>query len=301
MRERATQHEDTDLTLRTKNVDQFLREHAITINHPHVLILSGAGVGEHHPLLPGQSLLVGRSAMADISLKDPGVSRVHTRIESRLEGIFVRDLDSLNGTYVNGERVLERQVEDGDRIHIGQITLLQLVWKKPSVNESRHRLYDLAAYDEATGTRSWGFFVDVLRWEFDYHRDKQQPLSLVLLCCDGIEVVRKSKGECLRLMVVRYLGESLMQFFGRNALVGCKDDSTFGVLLRNTDDEDAIDRVRDVLSSLSLHELDVCPEARDLEIFSGIATAAEDYYEDVDSLIRAAEERLQAAFLILKP
>jgi PleD family two-component response regulator len=91
-----------------------------------------------------------------------------------------------------------------------------------------------------------------------------------------------------------------MQFFGQEVLVGSKDDTTFGILLRNTSDEEAIDRVRDVLSSLSLHELDVCPEARALEVFSGIATAAAGYYKDIESLIRAAEERLQAAFLILK-
>ena len=68
--------------------------------------------------------VVGRGAEADLRLPDSGVSRAHA--ELRLHGDVVRvvDLDSTNGTVVNGQRVRESDLADGDRLDIGATSLV---------------------------------------------------------------------------------------------------------------------------------------------------------------------------------
>jgi len=71
------------------------------------------------PLREGESVCVGRSRDCDLALRSPEASRRHAEIACGPRGWVVRDLDSTNGTYVNGERVGERALHPGDRIEIG--------------------------------------------------------------------------------------------------------------------------------------------------------------------------------------
>jgi pSer/pThr/pTyr-binding forkhead associated (FHA) protein len=64
---------------------------------------------------------VGRSTEGDVFLDDVTVSRKHAIFERRTGGAwFVRDVGSLNGTYVNGEQVDETKLASGDEVQIGR-------------------------------------------------------------------------------------------------------------------------------------------------------------------------------------
>jgi len=78
-------------------------------------------VPPHPPLaLKGpDAVVLGRSRSCDLRLSDTDASRRHAEILPVTGGFVVRDLDSTNGTFVNGERVSERQLRPGDRIEIG--------------------------------------------------------------------------------------------------------------------------------------------------------------------------------------
>jgi pSer/pThr/pTyr-binding forkhead associated (FHA) protein len=66
---------------------------------------------------------VGRSLAADVRFDDATVSRRHALIVCQADGVRVLDDRSLNGVYVNGERVEWRALSDGDRIAVGRHTL----------------------------------------------------------------------------------------------------------------------------------------------------------------------------------
>ena len=67
---------------------------------------------------------IGRDSRSSIFLDDVTVSRKHGEIRHREEGFFVHDLGSLNGTYVNRERVEETKLAAGDELQIGKFKLL---------------------------------------------------------------------------------------------------------------------------------------------------------------------------------
>ena len=69
-------------------------------------------------------LTIGRSRESDIFLEDLAVSRLHTSVSRDESGRFLlRDEGSANGTYVNGQRVSEQVLEEGDEVQVGQTVL----------------------------------------------------------------------------------------------------------------------------------------------------------------------------------
>ena len=78
--------------------------------------------GEHAEALLyalGATARLGRAEDNDICLQNRGISRHHAEIAATVQGYVLRDLGSQNGTVVNGERVTERTLADGDQIALG--------------------------------------------------------------------------------------------------------------------------------------------------------------------------------------
>lgn len=78
-------------------------------------------------ILPGGVRTIGRAVGADFIIDAPLVSRVHCRLTALPDGALeVRDLDSTNGTFINGERVGTGRLAAGDRLGVGRVELLAL-------------------------------------------------------------------------------------------------------------------------------------------------------------------------------
>lgn len=86
------------------------------------IIVSDAS-GEREVPLDKDELGIGRTAQNDISLKVPEASREHCRILREGDAWFVEDLQSSNGTRVNGRKVTKFELQDGDEISIGAATM----------------------------------------------------------------------------------------------------------------------------------------------------------------------------------
>ena len=71
----------------------------------------------------GDRLAIGRVEGVDLVLDDKGISRRHCEIARTADGHSVKDLGSSNGTFVNGEKVTERTLADGDQLRVGGVTL----------------------------------------------------------------------------------------------------------------------------------------------------------------------------------
>ena len=75
-------------------------------------------------ILPGNIKTIGRSTGADFVVEAPLVSRIHCRLTAGASELEVIDLDSTNGTFVNGERVSRRTLRTGDRLGVGRVELV---------------------------------------------------------------------------------------------------------------------------------------------------------------------------------
>jgi hypothetical protein len=87
---------------------------------------------------------VGRSLAADVRFDDPTVSRRHALIVRQPDGVRVLDDRSLNGVFVNGERVEWRALADGDEIVVGRYRLQYLHLTPAALAEARAPAADAA-------------------------------------------------------------------------------------------------------------------------------------------------------------
>jgi hypothetical protein len=76
--------------------------------------------------LDGEATTIGRHPDSDIFLDDITVSRRHAEVRRATDGFHLHDIGSLNGTYVNRERVEETALRSGDEIQIGKFKLVFL-------------------------------------------------------------------------------------------------------------------------------------------------------------------------------
>ena len=87
-----------------------------------LLVQTGANAGARF-LLDAERTTVGRHPSNDIFLDDVTVSRKHAEFVRGVGSFIVRDAGSLNGTYVNRERVDEKTLSTGDEVQIGKYRL----------------------------------------------------------------------------------------------------------------------------------------------------------------------------------
>jgi FHA domain/zinc-ribbon domain len=91
-----------------------------------LVIRSGGGRAGESFAIDGDRLSIGRTPDAAVFLDDVTVSRNHALIVRRRDGLYIDDLGSLNGTYVNRRRIESHRLEDGDEIQIGKYKLSYL-------------------------------------------------------------------------------------------------------------------------------------------------------------------------------
>ena len=87
-----------------------------------LVFLTGPGSGRIFGL-KAHMVMIGRGQDNDVVLDDPATSSHHCRIESRNGAFWLADLGSTNGTLINGEPVVEKQLQHGDVLSIGQNTI----------------------------------------------------------------------------------------------------------------------------------------------------------------------------------
>ena len=94
---------------------------------PALVVKRGPTVGSHYFLGAGITR-AGRHPESDIFLDDITVSRRHAEFSRAADGkVVVRDVGSMNGTYVNRERIEEHVLSTGDEVQIGKFKLVFLV------------------------------------------------------------------------------------------------------------------------------------------------------------------------------
>lgn len=81
--------------------------------------ISGKYQGGEFPLVADKQIIVGRSSDLDMVLVEDMVSRKHARIAMAEDQIWIEDLGSTNGTFVNGEKIKRARLKEGDRVLIG--------------------------------------------------------------------------------------------------------------------------------------------------------------------------------------
>lgn len=115
--------------------------------------ISGKYQGGEFPVPVEGEIIIGRSSELDMVLVEDMVSRRHARITVEDGEIFLEDLGSTNGSFVNGEKITKLSLAEGDRILIGtSIIKVVAAQDEASIEEAKARMADASVAKRTTQT-----------------------------------------------------------------------------------------------------------------------------------------------------
>jgi diguanylate cyclase (GGDEF)-like protein len=262
---------------------------------PCLLAVSGPQRGSIFTI-EGPERIIGRTAECDIMLSDSGISRQHAVIRVRPDGtLMLRDLGSRNGTRLNGKRVSESVIEDGDTIRLGEATKLTLTWTDQAQETILRSQYDQATRDTLTGCYRRHYFMEELSREALHAKRSDTPLSVMFIDIDYFKRLNDTYGHVVGDDVLRQVGGMFLSMIRRSDVVARYGGEEFVVLLRNTTLEAAhhvAERWREAVNEAVL-QTDAGPLGVTVSI--GVSCNQDAAARTPDDLIRIADSKLYAA------
>jgi diguanylate cyclase (GGDEF)-like protein len=163
--------------------------------HAFLLVLAGPQFGEIFSLEPGRDYVLGRREDSDVPMRDDGISRRHATIRVQGAGGTIRDLGSVNGTYVDGARVPEARLSDGSRIQLGAQTTLKFVFCDELEARYQLKLAENAIQDPLTGVLNRRHFEERLAAELAGAQRHARPVSILLVDIDHFKTINDRFGH----------------------------------------------------------------------------------------------------------
>lgn len=173
----------------------------------YLVVLAGSDVGRLYRLQRCRTV-IGRSPDAQIVLEDATISRRHAAITYSSDGrVRIMDLGSRNGTWVEGRRITEHCLADGERIQVGAATTLKFGFQDGLEETFISQLYGSATHDSLTGVFNRRAFLEHLNREIAWHKRRGRPLSLVLADIDDFKAINDRYGHAAGDVVLKQLAE----------------------------------------------------------------------------------------------
>jgi diguanylate cyclase (GGDEF)-like protein len=259
----------------------------------YLIVLAGNEVGKMFKLSDGETV-IGRSHRADIRIDDDSISRMHVKLALNGTTVSIEDLGSSNGTLVNGGRIASDQLRDGDKIRVGETTILKFTFHDRLDESFQQKMYNAALRDPLTKTYNKKFFVDQLATEISYARRHRTPLSLVIFDLDLFKRINDTYGHVAGDLVLIEISELVTQMLRTEDVFARYGGEEFAIILRGIDLQDAGVLAERLRAAVEIKAFMSGETRLPVTVSIGVAQFAE-AYEDSLGLVEAADNALYAA------
>jgi diguanylate cyclase (GGDEF)-like protein len=260
-----------------------------------VLVLSGPLSGQFYKI-PRNGGVIGRDPDVEIRVPDPGISRRHAEILRDNDGHYVlRDLESRYGVYVEGEKITEQRVSDGDRLQLSGETGLRLRYQDPNETEIIEKMQEAATRDALTSVSNRRYFIERLEQEFAYARRHRAPLGVMMIDVDYFKRVNDDHGHAVGDEVLRTVGRTLHDGVRTEDLVARYGGDEFIVLSRSASAEDVQRFAERLRTTMRERVIRSQGEQFRLTLSIGVACFANGEPENMMELVARADSALYAA------
>ncbi|MDJ0764185.1 MAG: GGDEF domain-containing protein [Myxococcota bacterium] len=260
--------------------------------HSYVVMIYGEYLGRRFAI-KDDGVLIGRSPECDIQLADDCVSRMHCRVIANRDSVIVSDLNSTNGTYLNGTAVSARPLRDGDRIKVGRSIFKYL--SGDNIEHAYHEeIYRLKTTDGLTGAANKRYFDEEIDREVCRFLRYGRPLSLLMMDIDHFKNINDQYGHLAGDRVLSQLGLLISTNVRREDTFSRYGGEEFAVLMPEMDlagSTAVAERLRQLVAEAHFDF-----EGLDLPVTISIGVAeAHVSMSTPDDFIRQADEQLYKA------
>ena len=161
--------------------------------------------------LERDEVILGRALDADVRINDSRASRLHARIKTESDPLTntvrctITDLGSTNGTLVNGKRLTEAVLSEGDKIVIGD-HLFRFDMFDEIDREFQQQIHRLLSHDELTGLLTSKSFLLELRLEAARAEVESRPFCVLMMDLDHFKEVNDNYGHLVGSQTLEALG-----------------------------------------------------------------------------------------------
>ena len=188
-----------------------------------------------------KELKIGRAPENDVCIRDQSVSQRHARVVMTTAGaVFVEDLGSTNGTYVNGEKVVRHALWDGDKVHIGPRHMLKFCYQVDAEPEAAVSGEADANRDALTGVYARQYLLMRIDRDFIKAKMRHQDLALLMFDVDSFEEIKETHGAGAGDMVLREVAKVVSSVLRREDIFARYENHTFAVRLRNLTEAEVV-------------------------------------------------------------
>lgn len=265
------------------------------IKRPCLVMIRGDFIGEVYDLVDDVTM-IGRSDDVDLTISDTSISRRHAMLVNRVEGFFVSDLGSTNGTFVNKELVNSaRRVKEGDKVTLGAVTF-KFTFQDEDDTEYHQLLRNMAIKDGLTRIYNKRYFIELLAKEYEYSRRNRTGLSIVMFDIDHFKEVNDTFGHVAGDLVLRELAqlvETEARGYDSFARFGGEE---FVFLMRGAPLDAAVALAERVRSSIEAYEFEF--EDQVLKVTTSLGVSHWDGGDDIacpEQLVERVDKHLYEA------
>ncbi len=264
-----------------------------TERSPYLVVMEGPLVGKVFPINKSP-LMIGRGEGVDISFTEDGVSRKHVKIENNNGVCTLTDLGSTNGTHVNGIPTVSVDLQDGDKILVGEV-LLRFSYQDSMDVEYQKHLRKLSIRDALTQIYNRHYFDDTLGREFNYAIRLNQPLSCIMFDVDHFKAVNDKYGHAAGDKVLQAIAKNILEKLRKYDVFARYGGEEFIILLRAVNLDNATllaERIRK-----QVENLDILSDGLHLSVTISIGVATLDPVTSgtPDALVKEADQYLYEA------
>jgi len=148
--------------------------------------------------LSQDSIRVGRDKSNTIPLDDTSVSKNHCEIitvgTDQQEQVIIKDLDSTNGTYVNGRLVRQQELNPGDKIAVGE-TVFRFSCNDEIEEEYHSKLFNFATTDSLTGLYNRRYILNELESQYKIAKRNFRIFSIAVMDIDNFKPINDTHGH----------------------------------------------------------------------------------------------------------
>jgi diguanylate cyclase (GGDEF)-like protein len=250
---------------------------------------SGPTMGRRYRLADGP-LLIGRASDCDLRVEDHSVSRRHARIELAAGSYVAIDLESTNGTLVNGIAAPRRPLADGDYLQVGNCIYRFLAGGNVEA-EYHEEIYRLAIIDALTDIPNKRYLLEFLGRELSRSARHCRPLALVLFDIDRFKGINDERGHLCGDHVLRELAACVRPVVRTEELFARYGGEEFAVVLPECTRAGAATMAARLRALVEAHPF--CFDGQPVPVTVSVGVADTSGQEiSAEELIRRADEKL---------
>jgi len=207
---------------------------------PTIIVVAGDLFGKMINLEEKKRVLFGRGSECDVVIDNQSLSRKHCVVRNEKGFITIEDLNSTNGTFIDGVKITHAELKSGQRVFLGDVCAFKFAYQDDIDLDLNRLIFEKAIKDRLTGIYNRTYFDELLKKEFAFHKRAKLPMSLIFIDLDDFKKVNDTFGHLCGDEILKKVASTVKANVRESDYFCRYGGEEFVIILKNTPFEKAM-------------------------------------------------------------